>query len=42
MQSVSGYEPQNGIEDLVWVAGQRRGEGDPASDKVIDLTTRRA
>lgn len=41
MRSVSGYQPQNGIEDLVWVA--RNGvQQEPETDKVIDITTRTA
>ena len=41
MRTVSGYQPQNGIEDLVWVA--RHGDQEvPADDKVIDITTRSA
>jgi FlaA1/EpsC-like NDP-sugar epimerase len=40
-RAVAGYEPLNGIDDLVWakVHGQRQDEGD--ADKVIDITTRR-
>ena len=39
--AVAGYEPANGIDDLVW----RKTHGTPppaAGDKVIDITTRRA
>ena len=41
MTSVSGYEPSNGVEDLVWVRKHAPAEEEP-SDKVIDITTRRA
>jgi len=41
MRTVNGYQPQNGIEDLVWVA-RHGGQKEPADDKVIDITTRSA
>ncbi len=39
--SISGYEPSNGVEDLVWVRKQAAMAKAPL-DKVIDITTRRA
>ena len=41
MTSVSGYQPSNGVEDLVWVRKHASVEEEP-SDKVIDITVRRA
>lgn len=41
MQSVSGYEPQNSIDDLVWVA-QNAAAPRPDTDKVVDIATRSA
>jgi FlaA1/EpsC-like NDP-sugar epimerase len=41
MRTVNGYQPQNGIEDLVWVA-RHGGQKEPADEKVIDITTRSA
>jgi FlaA1/EpsC-like NDP-sugar epimerase len=38
---VAGYNPENGIEDLVWSRKHSHAEGE-SSDKVIDITTRRA
>jgi FlaA1/EpsC-like NDP-sugar epimerase len=41
MRAVAGYSPDNGIEDLVW-AKQHHEVDSEATDKVIDITTRRA
>jgi hypothetical protein len=40
-RAVSGYEPMNGIDDLVWVKNHGEGGEEDEADKVIDLTTRR-
>lgn len=40
-RTVAGYEPLNGIEDLVWSKKHGHDE-DEDGDKVIDITTRRA
>ena len=39
LTSISGYEPSNGVEDLVWVRKQAAMQEEPL-DKVIDITTR--
>jgi FlaA1/EpsC-like NDP-sugar epimerase len=39
---VAGYNPENGIEDLVWVQRYSQVSEGEASDKVISITTRRA
>ncbi|MBT8080429.1 MAG: polysaccharide biosynthesis protein [Gammaproteobacteria bacterium] len=41
LDSVSGYEPSNAIEDLVWVRQNARATAE-SSENVIDITTRRA
>ena len=41
MDSVNGYAPLNGIEDLVWTR-QQSSASEASIDKVIDITTRRA
>ena len=41
LDSVSGYDPSNGIEDLVWARQNSSDSGEP-SEKIIDITTRRA
>ena len=41
LTSVTGYEPSNGIDDLVWVRKHALPDGE-SPDKVIDITTRRA
>ena len=38
--AIVGYAPNNGIEDLIWVRSTRANH-DVASDKVVDLTSRR-
>jgi hypothetical protein len=40
-RAVAGYTPENGIEDLVWAKKYNTAE-EGVSDKVIDITTRRA
>jgi len=40
-RAVAGYTPENGIEDLVWAKKYSAAE-EAVSDKVIDITTRRA
>jgi FlaA1/EpsC-like NDP-sugar epimerase len=40
-RAVAGYAPDNGIEDLVWAKKYNAAE-EGVSDKVIDITTRRA
>lgn len=39
--AVAGYEPANGIDDLVW-SREHGGPAPETADKVIDITTRRA
>jgi hypothetical protein len=39
-KAVAGYEPMNGIEDLVWVKNHGTAEAGE-TDKVIDFSTRR-
>ena len=41
-RAVAGYAPENGIEDLVWAKKYNAAEEESVSDKVIDITTRRA
>jgi len=41
LDSVSGYDSPNGIEDLVWV-GQRRKSGDGDSETVVDFPSKSA
>jgi FlaA1/EpsC-like NDP-sugar epimerase len=41
-RAVAGYAPENGIEDLVWAKQHHVIEEEVSSDKVIDITTRRA
>jgi FlaA1/EpsC-like NDP-sugar epimerase len=42
-RAVAGYAPENGIEDLVWAKKYNdAAEEEGVSDKVIDITTRRA
>jgi FlaA1/EpsC-like NDP-sugar epimerase len=41
LNSVSGYEPSNGIDDLVWVRQQGTAK-DVDSDRVVDFPTKRA
>jgi FlaA1/EpsC-like NDP-sugar epimerase len=40
-RAVAGYAPENGIEDLVWTK-KHNAVAEEVSDKVIDITTRRA
>jgi FlaA1/EpsC-like NDP-sugar epimerase len=40
-RAVAGYEPLNGIDDLVWAKVHGQHHDDDDADKVIDITTRR-
>jgi len=41
MNSIHGYQPTNGIDDLVWVRARQR-DADDAAGKVVSLTQRSA
>ena len=41
LQSVSGYVPNNGVEDLVWRA-ERAPAAEPSKAVVTDLSSRRS